>query len=79
MKASFQITKKNHCDGDIFEHNFKLKANISPSQWFFIAISNPGMVLVVQVCVKFHLPQILNRTFYINICSNLPCFVFSVF
>ena len=35
--SGFEITKKNHCDGEIFEHSFRLRSlklcsNISPSQ-----------------------------------------------
>ena len=53
----FEITKKNHCDRDIFEHNFrlwslKLCSNISLSQWFFIVISNPGFM--VQLWMKIN-------------------------
>ena len=27
-KSGFEITKENHCDGDIFEHNFRLQSQI---------------------------------------------------
>ena len=31
----FEITKKNHCDGEIFEHSFRLTV-------IFFVISNPN-------------------------------------
>ena len=54
--SGLEITKKNHCDGDIFEHSFRLQnlklCHISSSQWCFIVISNPVVSAVDATILK---------------------------
>ena len=40
----FNITMKDHRNGDIFGHSLKLCSNMSPSQWFYLVISNPELL-----------------------------------